>query len=491
MHFFALDQLVILVPLAGEQYNVPVLGHLNGGADGVAAVGDAGVGRTLGHVGGNLLNHMLRRFAVRVVAGDDAVIGIRSCRLGQLPAAHLGASADRAEHADQLVGLVHPQRFQRAGQRQPVVGVVDDERPPGQPFHDLKPALHGSVGQRLRSLGRAYAERPAQRNGAQCVGRAELAGGQHPHGGRAAAMLAQKVDAQCGLAAELRQRGAVVVGGALNAVAGLVAAKAGAHKGAGVVVGIVDHLAGLIVRKQTVLRVFVVLKIGVLAGADVVLGQIGERHHLKRDAIHAVVAQRLAAHFQHHMVYIGVQHLAEQPVQFQAFRGGVGGVLVYARNVYAVRANVGAGQACLGHDRSGQQSGGRFAFGAGDSDDVQLVSWVAVKIGTDDGQRGAGVGRYDLRGVGGQVKRVLAQKGAAAVFVGAGGVGVAVQPGTHQADEQRPGRRLAGIVGDGGDLRVRSPGVGNVLDQIVQFHKRHPLSLLAKAPHTPCRWRLR
>ena len=84
------------------------------------------------------------------------------------------------------------------------------------------------------------------------------------------------------------------------------------------------------------LRVFVVLEIRVLAGADVVLGQIGEGHYLKGDAVHAVVAQGLAAHFQHHMVHVGVQHFAEQPVQLQAFRRRIGGGLVHACNVHAV-----------------------------------------------------------------------------------------------------------------------------------------------------------
>ena len=440
-------------------------------------------------MGGNFFNNILRRLKVRVVAGDDAVIRKRTGGLGQLPAAHLGTPAHRAKHADQLVGVISPQGLQRTGQRQAVVGVVDDEGPAGQSLHDFKPPLHRGVGQRLGGLGRAYAKGPAQRNGAQRIRRAELAGGEHPHGGGTAAMLAQKVDAQRGLTAELGQRGAVVVGGALDAVAGLVAAKAGAHEFAGVVIGIVDHFASLVVHKQTVLRVFVVLEIRVLAGADVVLGQIGEGHYLKGDAVHAVVAQGLAAHFQHHMVHVGVQHFAEQPVQLQAFRRRIGGGLVHARNVHAVRANVGTGQAGLGHDGGGQQGGRRFALGAGDADDVQLVGRIAVKVGTDDRQRGAGVCGDDLCGIGRQIQRVLAQKGAAAVFVGAGDVGVAVQPGTHQADEQRTGRRLAGIVGDGGDLRVRSPGVGDVLDQIVQFHRKHPL--FTKAPHTPCRWRLR
>ena len=110
---------------------------------------------------------------------------------------------------------------------------------------------------------------------------------------------------------------------------------------------------------------------------------------------------------------------------------------MHARNVHAVRANVGTGQAGLGHDGGGQQGGRRFALGAGDADDVQLVSRIAVKVGTDDRQRGAGVCGDDLRGIGRQIQRMLAQKGAAAVFVGAGGVGVAVQPGTHLAEEQR------------------------------------------------------
>ena len=59
------------------------------------------------------------------------------------------------------------------------------------------------------------------------------------------------------------------------------------------------------------------------------------------------------------------------------------------------------------------------------------------------------------------------KKRAAAVCIGALGVGVAVQPRTHQTDEQRTGTGLAGVVGDRGDVGVRCTGVGNVVDKVV------------------------
>ena len=156
-------------------------------------------------------------------------------------------------------------------------------------------------------------------------------------------MAAGELNAQRRGAAELRQPLGTVVGFAGDAVTDLLPAKPGAHKIAGGVVGVVHHHAGVILGKQAALGVFVILKIRVLAGADVILGQIGEGHDLKRHAVHAVVAQRLAAHFQYGVVHAGVHHLAEQPVQFQAFGRRVGGGLVLAGNVHPVGADVGAG----------------------------------------------------------------------------------------------------------------------------------------------------
>ena len=81
---------------------------------------------------------------------------------------------------------------------------------------------------------------------------------------------------------------------------------------------------------------FVVLKIRVLAGADVILRQVRKGHDLKRNAVHAMVAQGLTADLQHTVMHTGVQHLPEQAVQFKAFGGGVGGGLVAAGNIHTV-----------------------------------------------------------------------------------------------------------------------------------------------------------
>ena len=111
MFFFAVDELVILVTFTCKQDDVAFLGHLDGGVDGLAAVGDAGVGRAEGHMGGNVVDDILRRLVVRVVAGDDAVIRIGTGCVGQFLAADLGAPAHRAEHTNQAVRIVGPQRL--------------------------------------------------------------------------------------------------------------------------------------------------------------------------------------------------------------------------------------------------------------------------------------------------------------------------------------------------------------------------------------------
>ena len=363
--------------------------------------------------------------------------------------------------------IVRPQRFQRTGQGQPVVAVVYNEGAPGQTLDDFKAALHGGVGQRGGGLGRRHAERAAQCDGAQRIRSAERAGGHDLDVGRFARVYAVKVNAEGGLAAVLCQILPVIVGGILDAKADLFAFKALAHESAVGVIHVVNHRAGVVFCKQAALGALVVLKIGVLAGADVILRQVREGHDLKRHAVHAVVAQRLAADLQYAVAHARIQHLAEQPVQLETLGRCVGGGLVYARNVHAVGADVGAGQTGLGHDGRGQQGGGRLALCACNADEVQLVGGVAVEIRTDDGQRRAGVVGDDLHSVRGQVDPMLHQKRTTAVLVGAFGVGMPIQPCTDKADEQRAGASLAGVVGDGGDVRFGGTRVGDMLDKVV------------------------
>ena len=409
---------------------------------------------------------------IRVVAGQDAVIRPGAGGLGQFPAAHLGAAAHRTEHADQAFGMVGPQRFEGAGQGQAVVGVVHQEDAPRQALHHLEPAPHRGVGQGPGGLSGRDAERPAQGDGAQRVGGAERPRRQHPYGGAFPAVLADEIHPQGGGAAEGGQPAGVVVRRTAHAETDLLPAEGRAHVSAGLVVGVVDHHPGVVAGEQAALGVLVILKIRVFAGADVIFRQVGESHGLKGHAVHPVMGQRLAAHLQHGVMHPRVHHFAEQAVQFQAFGRGVGGGLVLPGDVHAVGTDVGAGQARFVQDGGGQQRRGGLALGAGDADEVQFPGGVAVKIRPDDGQRRPGVPGDDLGGVGGQVQRVLGQKGTAALVVGAAGEGVAVHPGPHQADEQRPRPRLAGIVGDGADLGVRSAGVFNAAYQIVQFHGR-------------------
>ena len=336
MLLFAVDDLVILVTFTCKQNDVAGLCHLYGRIDRLAAVGDAGIGGVRGHIAGNVADDILRRLVVRIVACDDGVVGISAGGLGQLAAADLRAAADRAEHADQAVRIVGAQRLQSAGQRETVVAVVHDKGAAGQPLHNLKPALHRGVGQCGGSLRGHYAECPAQCDGAQRIGRAERAGGHDLNMGALPGMAADKINAQRGAAAILCQHHAAVVSLGLNAKADLLTTKAIAHEIAVRVICIVNHRAGVVLGKQAALGAFVVLKIRVLAGADVILRQVRKGHDLKRNAVHAMVAQGLTADLQHTVMHTGVQHLPEQAVQLKAFGGGVGGGLVAAGNIHTV-----------------------------------------------------------------------------------------------------------------------------------------------------------
>ena len=81
----------------------------------------------------------------------------------------------------------------------------------------------------------------------------------------------------------------MIVGGILDAKADLFAFKALAHEITVGVIHVVNHRAGVVFCKQAALGALVVLKIGVLAGSDVILRQVREGHDLKRHAVHAVV----------------------------------------------------------------------------------------------------------------------------------------------------------------------------------------------------------
>ena len=153
----------------------------------------------------------------------------------------------------------------------------------------------------------------------------------------------------------------MIVGGILDAKADLFAFKALTHESTVGVIHVVNHRAGVVFCKQAALGALVVLKIGVLAGSDVILRQVREGHDLKRHAVHAVVrsAWLLTSSTQWRT---HIQHLAEQPVQLETLGRCIGGSLVHARNVDTVGADVGAGQTGLGHDGRGQQGGGRLAL---------------------------------------------------------------------------------------------------------------------------------
>ena len=138
-----------------------------------------------------------------------------------------------------------------------------------------------------RQLRGHYAECPAQCDGAQRIGRAERAGGHDLNMGALPGMAADKINAQRGAAAILCQHHAAVVSLGLNAKADLLTTKAIAHEIAVRVICIVNHCAGVVLGKQAVFCAFVVLKIRVLAGADVILRQVRKGYDLKRNAVHA------------------------------------------------------------------------------------------------------------------------------------------------------------------------------------------------------------
>ena len=306
--------------------------------------------------------------------------------------------------------------------------------------------MDGAVGQ---------AQFPAHRQRGQRVVDAELA--RHIH-----------LDVHLVLAADVEGHAQKVVvpqqAAVRSAVIGLLVHPVG-HQAAGVafqqgfgvgVVRIDDAQAAPL--EQLALPAAVFLKGGVLAGADVVGGQVGEHPHVVVDAPHPVHHQALAGHFHHHRVTPGVHKGAEDLLQLVALGGGVGGVLVAAHVVHAVgadHAHLAPGGFQHAADHVG---GGGLALGAGDADHGHLAGRVAEQVGAHQGHGMAAAGHLEDRDPfqPGQVDVVLDDQGRRPFGGAVGRKVVAVPLGAHDADEQHPRGGLAAVVNEIGDLGVHA-----------------------------------
>ena len=103
-------------------------------------------------------------------------------------------------------------------------------------------------------------------------------------------------------------------------------------------------------------------------------------------------------------------------------------------------------------DVADQEGGRGLAVGAGDAGDAQLLGRVAVEAHRGVGHRRAGLADLDLDHARVEIERALDdnRRGPGLHRVGRELVAVGGEPG--DAEEQRPGARLAAVVGKRGDL---------------------------------------
>ena len=168
-------RLALLMALAGDHQDVTVGQHGGGRPDRLAAVADfLGVARA----GQNLRPDRGRRFAARVVVGDDHRIGQTGGDLAHQRPLGAIAIATGAEHHDQLAAHMRTQRAQHGLQAVGRMGIVHIGFAAARALADaLKPP--GGADQRFQTRQRLFdthAGGDAQACGDQCVGRLKGSG---------------------------------------------------------------------------------------------------------------------------------------------------------------------------------------------------------------------------------------------------------------------------------------------------------------------------
>ena len=206
---------------------------------------------------------------------------------------------------------------------------------------------------------------------------------------------------------------------------------------------------------------------------EVLVGQVCEDGDVVRDATDPVQGQAMGGGLDNCRPVAGIDHRSQGSLQLRRLR---------CRDVLGVGApkladfELGRGQKagrdprCLQH-RGGQERRGCLAVRAGDADDAQLATRVAVPPGGGDGQRRLRAIDHDLRN-GHSCERTLHDYGRGAEGHGRRQVVVAVDMLARNRHEDRTGLHTPGVESQAAD-RCRScrdlPGRGRA-----RRHLRHP-----------------
>ena len=102
----AVDFLVRLMALAGNQHHVLAAGHADGFRDGGGPITPHDGARCIGKASQDVSDDHIAIFATRVVVGDECNVRAAFCNRRHLRALAGVALTATAEHADQLAGGV-------------------------------------------------------------------------------------------------------------------------------------------------------------------------------------------------------------------------------------------------------------------------------------------------------------------------------------------------------------------------------------------------
>ena len=251
---------------------------------------------------------------------------------------------------------------------------------------------------------------------------------------------------------------------AAGAVVGLCIAAVG-HQLAGVAfqqsfgVLVIDvHHAHIAALEELALPAAVLFKGLVLAGADVVRRKVGEHTHIVVDARHTVHHQTLTGHFHQSRVAAGIQKFAESFLQLVALGGCVGCILVLAHVVDAVGADHAHLTACGFQHALDHMGGGGLALGAGDADHGHLPGGITEKVAAHQ-RHGVAAALHLHHGHAGnrcKVDIVLDDQRADPLGSAVGGKLMAVALGAHDAHKGKARGRLAAVVDDIRNFRIRA-----------------------------------
>jgi len=213
-----------------------------------------------------------------------------------------------------------------------------------------------------------------------------------------------------------------------------------------------------------------------LAGADVVGGEIGEHPGIKCYPGCAVGFHAEAGHLHDAGVAAVIGHPAQQRLQVTALGRGVVQIVAVPRPAGTVCANQPHLPSVRLQDGRQQVGGGRLALGAGDAHQRHPPAGVAVQPRRKHGHHAARVVCLQNGAAVGQIAPGIARSAQHGRRPGCGGlcgVDAAVSAAAGQTDKKRPRLRTAGVAADAGDLGQgippQKPAAG-IPDKAAQIH---------------------